>query len=67
MRIIRMLSGITILTASAWLGPAISSVLGVSEVFGFVGISSILAFIGGIVFCTGLPFVGKKSVSIKGV
>ncbi len=67
MRLFRMIGGITILTGSAWMGPALSSLLGVSEVFGYVGISSILAFIGGMVFYSGLPFVGKSSVKVKGV
>lgn len=58
MRIARMISGISLLTASAWIGPAISSALGWSEVFGYVSISSLVAFIGGIVFCSGLPSPG---------
>ncbi len=66
MRIVRMISGITLLTASAWMGPAISSALGWSEIFGYVSISSILAFIGGVVFWSGLPVVGS-STRFKGV
>lgn len=62
-----MISGITILTASAWMGPAIASLLDVSETFGYVGISSILAFLGGMMFYSGLPFAGKSSVRVKGV
>ena len=54
MRLIRMISGITILTASAWMGPALANVFGVSEVFGYVSVSSLLAFLGGYVFCKGL-------------
>lgn len=61
MRIVRMISGITLLTASAWMGPAISSALGWSETFGYVSISSILAFIGGAVFFSGLPVVGSSA------
>lgn len=49
-----MISGITILTASAWIGPAVSNVLGTSEVFGFIGISSLVAFFGGMMFYSGL-------------
>ena len=52
MRIIRMISGITILTASAWMGPALSEWLGVDAVFGYIGVSSVLAFIGGMIFGT---------------
>lgn len=62
MRIVRMISGITILTASAWMGPAISNLLGVSEVFGYISISSLFAFVGGMIFYSGLPFAGKKTV-----
>lgn len=54
MRLIRMISGITLLTASAWIGPAVSNLLGTSEVFGFIGISSIFAFFGGMMFYSGL-------------
>lgn len=63
MRIIRMISGITILTASAWMGPALSEWLGVDAVFGYIGVSSVLAFIGGMIFYSGLPVVGKRSIS----
>ena len=54
MRIVRMISGITILMASAWMGPALSNLLGVSEVFGYVTVSSILAFLGGCIFWSGV-------------
>ena len=54
MRLVRMISGITILTASAWMGPALANLLGVSEVFGYVSVSSLLAFLGGCVFWSGL-------------
>ena len=66
MRIIRMISGISLLTASAWIGPAVAQWLGYSEVFGFVSISSLVAFIGGIVFYSGLPIVGSSSFKFKG-
>ena len=49
-----MISGITLLTASAWIGPAVSNVIGTSEVFGFIGISSLVAFLGGAMFYSGL-------------
>jgi len=60
MRLIRMISGITILSASTWMGPAVSEFLGVSEVFGFVGFGAIFAFFGGVLFCSGL--MDKKRV-----
>lgn len=66
MRLIRMISGISLLTASAWIGPAVSSALGWSEVFGYISISSIVAFCGGMLFYSGLPVVGSKSVKFKG-
>lgn len=60
MRIIRMISGITLLSASAWMGPALSNWFDVSEVFGFVGFGSLVAFLGGCLFFSGL--VEKKKV-----
>lgn len=66
MRIIRMISGISLLTASAWIGPAVSSALGWSEVFGYISISSIIAFLGGALFYSGLPVVGARSIRFKG-
>lgn len=68
MRLIRMISGISLLTASAWIGPAVASALGYSEVFGFVSISSLVAFCGGILFASGCPGIGKsKTIQYKGV
>ena len=61
MKILRMISGITLLTGSAWLGPVLSNVFGVSEVFGYVGFASIVAFLGGVVFYSGFPTVGRRS------
>ena len=62
MRLIRMISGITVLTASAWMGPALASLLGVSEVFGYVSVSSLLAFLGGCIFWSGLTEKGISEV-----
>jgi len=59
MKISRMVSGIGLLTASAWLGPALSNLLGVSEVFGYVSVSALMAFCGGILFTLGLYGKGK--------
>ena len=68
LRLIRMISGISLLTASAWIGPAVANALGYSEVFGFVSISSLVAFLGGILFASGCPLVGNsKSIKFKGV
>lgn len=64
MRIVRMISGITMLTASAWMGPALSNILDVSEVFGYVSVGSLLAFIGGIIFYSGLRD-GKKGGGLR--
>ena len=61
-RIVRMISGITILTASAWMGPALSNLLGVSEVFGYVTVSALLAFFGGCIFWSGLTQKGFRDV-----
>lgn len=66
MRMIRMISGISILTASAWIGPAVAQWLGYPEVFGYVSISSIIAFVGGMLFYSGLPVVGSSSFKFKG-
>ena len=54
MRLTRMIAGVAILTASAWMGPALSIAFGVSEVFGYISVSSIFAFIGGCIFWSGI-------------
>lgn len=54
MKIVYMIIGIVMLTASAWIGPALSNALGVSEVFGYISISSTMAFFGGCLFMAGL-------------
>lgn len=59
MRIFRLISGITLLTGSAWIGPALSGVLGISETLA----SAAVSFLGGMLFYSGLPFVGKKTVT----
>lgn len=66
MRLIRMISGISLLTASAWIGPAVAGALGYSEVFGYISISSLVAFLGGMLFYSGLPVVGSSSFKFKG-
>ena len=62
MRVFRMISGITLLSGSGWLGPVLADLLGV--VGHDIYVSCIVAFIGGMIFCSGLPFVGKKTVRV---
>ena len=56
MRIFRLISGITLLSGSGWLGPVIAGLLDASsyEVYA----SAVVAFIGGMLFYSGLPFAG---------
>ena len=54
MRPTRFLAGTSIFAASVWLSPLISDLLGTSQVFGFVTVGGLMAFIGGAVFWSGL-------------
>lgn len=62
MRVFRLISGITLLSGSGWLGPVIAGVLDASsyEVYA----SALVAFLGGMLFYSGLPFAGKKTVKV---
>lgn len=54
MKPFRMMAGISIFGASAWLTPMVSEMLGTSEVFGFVTVGGLLAFLAGAVFYSGV-------------
>ena len=62
MRIFRVISGITLISGSGWIGPFAAKVL---EVEGFDAYSvAIVAAIGGILVYSGCPFIGKKTVKV---
>ena len=54
MNIIRMIAGIGLFLASSWISPYLSEVLGIPETLSFLTIGGILAFMGGIVFYSGV-------------
>lgn len=54
MRPARILAGISLFGASAWLTPLVSDYLGTSEIFGFVTVGGILAFVAGVLFYSGV-------------
>lgn len=62
MRIFRMISGITLLSGSGWLGPFLAEVFEVSGADVYA--SAIVAFVGGMLFYSGLPFKGTKTVRV---
>lgn len=62
MRIFRIISGITLISGSGWIGPFVCKFL---EVEGFDAYSvAIVVALGGMLIYSGLPFVGKKTVKI---
>lgn len=62
MRIFRIISGITLISGSGWIGPFVAEVL---EVEGFDAYTvAIVAGVGGMLIYSGLPFVGKKTVRV---
>ena len=54
MNIIRMTIGAGLFLASSWLSPYLSDVLGIPETISFLTVGGILAFMGGIVFYSGV-------------
>lgn len=62
MRILRIISGVTFISGSGWIGPLICRFL---EAEGYDAYSvAVVAAIGGILIYSGLPFVGKKTIRI---
>ena len=54
MNIIRMAAGVGLFLASSWLSPYLSDVLGIPETISFLTVGGLLAFMGGIVFYSGV-------------
>ena len=54
MKLIRMMIGIGLFLASSWISPYISDVLGIDEGISFLTVGGVLAFMGGIVFYSGV-------------
>lgn len=62
MRLFRVISGVTLVSGSGWLGPFVTKLL---EVEGFdVYATAIIACVGGMMIYSGLPFIGKKTVKV---
>ena len=54
MRVIRMAIGVGLFLASSWISPYVSDVLGIDEGISFLTVGGVLAFMGGIVFYSGV-------------
>ncbi|MDY4580895.1 MAG: hypothetical protein SPC89_05580 [Candidatus Methanarcanum hacksteinii] len=54
MRIIRMMLGIAAFAASSWISAYLSDVLDIPEEIAFISIGGILAFLGGMLFYSGV-------------
>lgn len=54
MRILRVISGISLFCASGWLAPAVSDAFGISQILGFFTVGGVMAFLGGVLFHSGL-------------
>ena len=54
MKVIRMAIGVGLFLASSWISPYISDVLGIDEGISFLTVGGILAFLGGMVFYSGV-------------
>ncbi len=54
MNVLRMASGIALFLASSWISPYIAEVLGVPESISFLAVGGVMAFMGGIVFYSGV-------------
>ena len=54
MNVIRMVAGIALFLASSWISPYITDVLGIPESITFLTVGGVLAFMGGIIFYSGV-------------
>ena len=54
MNFIRIAAGVGLFLASSWVSPYLSDVLGIPESISFLTVGGILAFMGGIVFYSGV-------------
>jgi len=54
MNFIRLIAGAGLFLASSWVSPYLSEVMGIPESLSFLTIGGILAFMGGIVFYSGV-------------
>ncbi len=62
MRIFRLISGVTLISGSGWLGPFLADLF---EVPGFDSFAvALVAALGGAMIYSGLPIVGKKTVKV---
>lgn len=62
MRIFRLISGVTLISGSGWLGPFLA---GLVDVSGFDSYAiAMVGALGGALIYSGLPIVGKKTVKV---
>jgi len=60
MKLSRALSGFTLLFSSALWGKVIETITGYSNILGWVAVTSVLAFIGGAMFMSGVTSRGSS-------
>ena len=54
MDIFRMIVGVALFLISSWASPYLSDILGIPETISFLTVGGILAFMGGIIFYSGV-------------
>lgn len=54
MKILRLAGGVSIYGASAWIAPMIADLFNISQIVGFVTVGGLMAFVGGMVFYSGV-------------
>ena len=54
MNVLRMAAGIALFLVSSWISPYIGEVLGIPETISFLVVGGIMAFMGGMIFYSGV-------------
>ena len=54
MKILRMVAGISLFCSTVWLSPMVSEIFGFSQIFGFVTVGGLMAFVAGAIFWSGV-------------
>lgn len=62
MRVFRIISGVTLISGSGWLGPWLADLFGASTLETYS--VALVGALGGTLIYSGLPFAGKKTVKV---
>ena len=54
MKILRMMAGISLFCSTVWLSPMVSEIFHLSQIFGFVTVGGLTAFVAGAIFWSGV-------------